>query len=124
MNRLMFAAIAAAALSAPALAQEVDAALRQAAIDKCVASGDASAPETSTMCVCLVDGLIAKIPGEDGARLLRLIIADPKSADDAGVALGIPAAEAEAFVESHNRAVTEVAHSCMPQPEQTGPSGE
>lgn len=124
MNRLMFAALAAAALSAAALAQETATDLRQTTIDKCIASGDASVPQTAEMCVCLVDGLIAKIPGEDGAKMLKLIIADPKSAEEAGAALGITAAEAEAFVESHKQAVGEVAQSCTPQPEQPGQTGE
>ncbi len=115
MKRLMFAAFAAAAFSAPALAEETAADLRQTAIDKCVASGDASVPQTADTCVCLVDGLIAKIPGEDGAKMLRLIIADPKSADEAGAVLGITAAEAEAFFEGHKQAVGEVAQTCTPQ---------
>lgn len=115
MNRLMFAVAAAVAFSAPALAEDT-ADLRQPAIDKCVAAGTSGdAAQTAQMCTCLVDGIIEKIPGEDGAKMLKLIIADPKSADEAAAALGVSAADAQAFVDGHKETVGEVATSCTPQ---------
>jgi len=115
MNRLIFAAALAAAVCAPALAEESAADLRQPDINKCVAAGDASVPQTEAMCTCLVDGLIEKIPGEDGAKMLKLVIADPKSADEAAAALGVSAADAQAFVDAHKETVGAVAQSCVPQ---------
>ena len=115
MKRLMFAAAVAAIFSAPALAETADD-LRQPAIDKCIAAGTGGdAAQTTEMCTCLVDGLIEKIPGEDGAKMLKLIIADPKSADEAASALGVSSADAEAFVTAHQQTVAEVAMSCVPQ---------
>jgi len=115
MNRLMFAALAAATLTAPAFAEDA-ADLRQPAIDKCVAAGTGGDLETTgAMCTCLVDGIIEKIPGEDGVKMLKLVIADPKSDEEAAAALGVPAADAKAFVESHGQTVGEIAQSCIPQ---------
>ncbi|MFT3811569.1 MAG: hypothetical protein QM698_16780 [Micropepsaceae bacterium] len=116
MKRLMFALAAAAAFAAPALAEETTADLRQAAIDKCVAAGTgAEADQAATMCTCLVDGMIEKIPGEDGVKMLKLLIADPKSPEEAGAALGVPPADAQAFIEAHMQTVGEVSASCLPQ---------
>lgn len=115
MKRILFAAFAAAALAIPASAETTDE-LRQPAIDKCIAAGTGGdAAQTSTMCTCLIDGLIEKIPGEDGAKMLKLMIADPKSPEEAGAALGMPPADAQAFVDAHMQVVGEVAASCMPQ---------
>ncbi len=115
MKRLMFAAVAAATLAIPASA-ETAADLRQPAIDKCIAAGTGGdAAQTATMCTCLIDGIIEKIPGEDGAKMLKLMIADPKSPEEAGAALGVPPADAQAFVDAHTEVVGEVAASCMPQ---------
>lgn len=115
MNRLMIAALAAAAFCVPALAETTDE-LRQPAIDKCVAAGTGGdAAQSTAMCTCLVDGLIAAIPGEDGAKMLKLIIADPKSAEDAAAALGVSAEDAQAFVTAHQETVGTVAMECTPK---------
>ena len=114
MKSLMIAA-AAALFTVGAASAETAEDLRQPAIDKCIAStgtGEAAA-QAATMCTCLVDGLIEALPGEDGVKMLKLVIADPKSPEEAGAALGIPAAEAEAFVTANSQKVGEVAGACM-----------
>ncbi len=116
MTRLMLAALAAAALSTSALAEDVTD-LRQTAIDKCIAAGTGGdAATTNEMCTCLIDGLIERIPGEDGVKMLKLVIADPKSDEEAAAALGVSADEAKAFVTTHQQAVGEAAAACTPQP--------
>lgn len=114
MKSLMIAAAAALFTVGAASAETVED-LRQPAIDKCTASTGTGeeAAQAATMCTCLVDGLIAALPGEDGVKMLKLVIADPKSPEEAGAALGIPAEEAQAFVTSHTAKVGEVANSCM-----------
>lgn len=113
MHRAMFAAFAIAAI-ATAAAGDTAAALRQPALDVCVAQNgkaDAHALET---CSCIVDGLIAKIPGEDGVRMLKLIIADPKSDEESAAALGLSADETKALAAKYEQTINEIAKSCLP----------
>ena len=117
MKRLVLAALAASAILVPARADDSIESLRQPAIDKCIAAGTGGdAAQSTTMCTCLVDGIIEKIPGEDGVKMLKLLIADPKSDEEAAAALGVPAEEAKAFVTAHQQTVAEVAASCTPTP--------
>ena len=114
MKSVMFAAAIAAAFVMSAAAETTDD-LRQPAIDKCTAAtgtGEAAAQATA-MCTCLIDGIIAGIPGEDGVKMLKLVIADPKSPEEAGAALGLPPADAEAFVTAHTEKMGEIASSCL-----------
>jgi hypothetical protein len=115
MKRLMFAALAATALSAPVLAEDSIADMRQPAIDKCIASM-ASGPEAASAvetCTCLVDGIIAAIPGEDGVKIMKLMVADPKDDAEAGAAMGVSAEEAKAFMDKHQEAISTAALACM-----------
>lgn len=119
MKRLMLAALAAlaaAAFAGPAFAEDV-ADLRQPAIDKCVSQGNPNADqnEERSSCTCLVDAIIEKAPGEDGVKLLKLIIAAPKDVNEAGVAIDMPAADVPAFVQAHQQTLADAATKCAPK---------
>ncbi len=113
MKRLMFAALAAAALSAPALAEDSIAEMRQPAIDKCIAVTSRS-PQPAETCTCIIDGIIEKIPGDDGVKMLKLFASDQKSVEEAAAAMGVSAADLQAFIDSHMQTFSEISMACTP----------
>ena len=115
MKRLMFAALVAAALAAPVLAEDSIAEMRQVVIDKCIASM-ASGPDAANAvetCHCLVDGIFAAVPGEDSVKVMKLMVADPKDDAEAAVAMGVSISEARAFKDKHLSAISTAALACM-----------
>lgn len=115
MKKMMFAALAAAAFAAPAFGQESVEALRQPAIDSCKkAMADGSPVEgADALCVCLVDSIAKAIPGHDGVQMMKVLIANPTTDAETAAALGMPEAEAKAFMAKYEPVVAEAASTCV-----------
>jgi hypothetical protein len=113
MPRLVLVAAFAAFLGAVASA-ETTAELRQPAIDACAAAaaGTGDAAKAEGMCVCIINGVITSMPGEDAVKILKIFIANP--VNDAGIAqaLGVSEAEGKAFLASHAETLSKTAIAC------------
>ncbi len=116
MKRFMFAAAVAVLAAGSALAEDA-ASLRDPAIASCTSSAKGSPQEAQStqICTCMIDGVIAKMPGDDAVKILKLFIANPTTDAETAAALGVSEDEAKAYMEKQAPVLGEAMMACMPQ---------
>ena len=87
--------------------------LRDPAIKACAAQLDEKDSAKFTgFCACIVDATIASSPEADALISLKVIVANPKSEEEAAKAAGLSADEAKVFFEKQQKALVGKTDHC------------
>ncbi len=103
-----------AAMFWPVAHAEDAASLRQPAIDACLANsvGQGDLAALADLCACVTDGMIANIPGEDGVKVLKVLIASTRTEAETAKVLGVTPEEGRAFFDKHLPAMRKAIGDC------------